>query len=53
MPLLQFQESIQSNLKKEIDFRIELENGEISRRALQIIGRKDVHIPKFYEELNT
>ncbi|CAD8165848.1 unnamed protein product [Paramecium pentaurelia] len=53
MPILQFQESIQSNLQKEIDFRIEYENGEISRRALQIIGRKDVHIPKYYEELNT
>ncbi|CAD8142578.1 unnamed protein product [Paramecium pentaurelia] len=54
MHILQFQESVQSKLQKEIDFRIEYQNQELCRRrALQIIGRKVIHIPKYYKELNT
>ncbi|CAD8051035.1 unnamed protein product [Paramecium primaurelia] len=54
MPILQYQEQIQSKLYKEIDFRIEYQYEELCRRrALQIIGRKVIHIPKYYKELNT
>jgi len=48
LPFLEFQESIEDNLRKEIDFNIEKSNAELARIGLQKCDRHDVYIPKNY-----
>jgi predicted unusual protein kinase regulating ubiquinone biosynthesis (AarF/ABC1/UbiB family) len=49
LPLLQFQESIETNLKRELDFRVEAENSKEGARRFQSTGRLGVHIPRVYD----
>ncbi len=49
LPLMQFAEPVQKNLKKEVDFRIEAENTKISQKAFENLGRNDVCVPKIYD----
>lgn len=50
MPLLQFQQTIDDNLAREIDFTIERDNAKLAKGLLEKFNRKDVYIPIVYDE---
>ena len=50
LPILPFVDYIESNLSKEVDFRIELENAEIAKNKL--IGN-EIYIPKYHKDLSS
>lgn len=45
LPVMHFHESIEGNLAKEIDFRIESDNANRCKQAFLDEGRQDVYIP--------
>ena len=50
LPILQFQQTIEENLAKEIDFELELQNSE---KARSLNKRSDLYIPKNFRELSS
>ncbi|KAM3147194.1 hypothetical protein pb186bvf_000910 [Paramecium bursaria] len=50
MPLLQFQQTIDENLAREIDFTIERDNAQQAKGLLEKFNRKDVYIPIVYDQ---
>ncbi len=50
LPILAFQDTIEKELVKEIDFKNEATNAEICRKNFLEAGRKNVYIPKIHTE---
>ena len=50
LPLVQFAEPIQRNLEKEVNFNIEASNGRLAAENFRKTGRKDLYVPKIYDE---
>ncbi|EGR28453.1 chaperonin, putative [Ichthyophthirius multifiliis] len=53
LPLSAFHQSIEENLGKEIDFRIEAQNAKKCSENFLKLNRKDIYVPEIYKEYTT
>lgn len=50
LPLAPFHKSLNENLRKEIDFVLEAANAKKCSENFVKVGRKDVYVPKIYDD---
>lgn len=53
LPLTSFHDTLEENLRNEIDFRVEAQHAKKCKDNFTKVGRIDIHVPKIFDELTT